>query len=90
MSRSYYNNDLQQFLNDQDEHILGVLAKHHVFDLNAEQKNAWIQQIILLKSLAKNLNDGYVAFEFEIPRMSKRIDNILLINDILFVIEFKI
>jgi len=90
MNRSYYNSNFQQFLNDHDEHILGVLTKHHGFDLNAEQKNAWIQQIILLKSLARKLNHGYIAFEFEIPRMSKRIDNILLINDILFVIEFKI
>ena len=90
MSRSYYKNSFQQFLGDKDDHILGLLAKHHRYDLNAEQRNAWIEQISHLKSMVKNLEDGYVAFEFEIPRMSKRIDNVLLINDILFVIEFKI
>ena len=85
MSRSYYKNSFQQFLGDKDDHILGLLAKHHRYDLNAEQRNAWIEQISHLKSMVKNLEDGYVAFEFEIPRMSKRIDNVLLINDILFV-----
>jgi len=90
MSRSYYKNNFKQFLGDKDDHILGLLAKHHRYDLNAEQRNAWIEQISHLKSIVKNLDDGYVAFEFEIPRMSKRIDNVLLINDVLFVIEFKI
>ena len=33
---------------------------------------------------------GQVFFEFSIPRMGKRVDNILIIRDLIFVVEFKV
>ena len=34
--------------------------------------------------------EGQIYFELAIPRMGKRVDNIVIINDIVFVIEFKV
>ena len=90
MQRSYYSGNFKEFLNTNDDQILGELTKKHKFELDINQKNAWQEQIKILKKILPNLDDGYVAFEFEIPRMGKRIDNILIVDGVIFVLEFKI
>ena len=90
MKRSYYSEDFEKFLKTPGDQILGELTKNHKFELNIEQKNAWQDQIKILKKIIANFKNGYVSFEFEIPRMGKRIDNILIIDGVIFVLEFKI
>jgi len=90
MKRSYYSNSIPQFLLDDKTRILGDLALNHSHALEDSQKNAWIKQIEILKHSLKNIPNGRLYFEFEIPRMGKRVDNILIIDDLIFVLEFKI
>ena len=90
MQRSYYSGNFKEFLNTNDDQILGELTKKHKFELDINQKNAWQEQIKILKKILPNLDDGYVAFEFEIPRMGKRIDNVLIVDGVIFILEFKI
>lgn len=90
MKRSYYSNPIAEFLIDDELRILGELAKHHSHALEDLQKNAWIKQIEILKDALKTISSGHIYFEFAIPRMGKRVDNILIINDLIFVLEFKI
>ena len=54
------------------------------------QKNAWIKQIRILKEALIGLDKGKIYFEFSIPRMGKRVDNVLIISDLIFVLEFKV
>lgn len=89
MKRAYYQNDIFAFLNDDDEHILGELTRHHHFTLEITQKNAWIEQISNLKEQLVDLGYGRIFFEFSIPRMGKRVDVVLLIRDVVIVIEYK-
>ena len=90
MSRAYYSNTINNFLNDNDYNILGHLSRNHNHALEDLQKNAWIKQIEILKSTLTNINKGHIFFEFAIPRMGKRVDNIIIINDSIFIIEFKV
>ena len=90
MSRSYYSNTISNFLKDDETRILGQLSLHHNHVLEDLQKNAWIKQITILKDTLQNIENGQIYFEFSIPRMGKRVDNILIINDLIFVIEFKV
>lgn len=90
MARSYYSNSISAFLNDDIDKILGLLIRHHNFAVENLQRNAWIKQIEILKNELKPFNKGQIYFEFSIPRMGKRVDNILIINDFIFVIEFKV
>lgn len=90
MTRSYYSNSIIGFQADNETKILGELSLHHSFSLESLQKNAWIKQIQFLKNALKPFKDGQLYFEFAIPRMGKRVDNILIINDLIFVLEFKI
>jgi len=89
MKRSYYQNTTDKFLTEDENSIFGQLAKNHQHDLEDQQKNAWLKQIEFLKSWLKDIH-GKIYFEFSIPRMGKRVDNILIMNNIIFVIEFKV
>ena len=86
---SYYKNSIQGFKSDTNESILGHLASQHEFSLDEKQKNSWQAQIDLLKNWLSDI-EGTIAFEYSIPRMGKRIDCILIVQHIVFVIEFKI
>lgn len=90
MTRSYYSNAILDFLKDDETKILGKLSLHHNHALEDLQKNAWIKQIEILKETLKEFRKGQIYFEFSIPRMGKRVDNILIIKDLIFVLEFKI
>ncbi len=70
--------------------ILGHLAQNHPHDLDPLQRNTWLTQIEILKRELALASHGWLAFEFAIPRMGKRADAIVLLNGIIFVLEFKI
>jgi hypothetical protein len=89
MKRSYYQNTIDKFSAEDVNSIFGQLAKNHQHDLEDQQKNAWFKQVEFLKSWLKDI-DGNIYFEFSIPRMGKRVDNILISKNFIFVIEFKV
>jgi hypothetical protein len=70
--------------------ILGHLAEHHPHDLDPLQRNAWVAEITLLQDQLSNNGVGWLALEFAIPRMGKRVDAIVVFEGIIFVIEFKV
>ena len=90
MTRSYYSKSITGFLQDNETRIFGELSLHHSHALEDLQKNAWIKQIRILKDTLQNFDTGQIYFEFSIPRMGKRVDNVLIINDLIFVLEFKV
>ena len=53
------------------------------------QKFAWDGEIQFLQEALKT-DEGLIIFEYSIPRIGKRIDVVLLIRDIVFVLEFKV
>ncbi len=87
--RYYYKNYIDKFIDQDKNFILGELARNHNFSLDISQKNAWLEQIEnLQQQLNKTLN-GQIFFEYVIPRMGKRVDTILSIDNIIFVLEYK-
>ena len=90
MRRAYYSATLEKFQSDQEDLILGELTRNHQFALEDLQRNAWISQILILKKSLTELPGCYVAFEYAIPRMGKRIDIVLLYQGIVFALEFKV
>ena len=87
---SYYYASVADFLKAQENAILGELASASVFDLELQQKRAWLSQITILKNQLSGHLQGHLFFEFFIPRMGKRADVLLLYKGIIFVIEFKV
>lgn len=90
ISPYYYSKSVNSFIKESDESILGTLAQHHAFQLEQTQKEAWMQQISILKRELKEFDDAELAFEYTIPRINSRIDNVLLYKNLVFLIEFKV
>ncbi|MHC4586180.1 MAG: DNA/RNA helicase domain-containing protein, partial [Planctomycetota bacterium] len=89
MKREYYSDSISNFLNTSSEEILGKLASKNEFSLEQTQCDAWINEIdILCKALFPF--QGYIYFEYSIPRMGQRVDVVVLIGPVIFVLEFKI
>ena len=76
------------YLNQNEDEIFGIIAKNDEYDSVCKQKDAWIAQIRLLKNALSKYDDGSVIFEYTIPRVGGRIDNVVLLNDTIFVLEF--
>ena len=90
MDRFYYQNSIAGFLADSEDAVLGALARSNTFDLVDLQRNAWLYEIRLLKDMLRAEPAGRVVFEYSIPRLGKRIDVVLLLHGIVFVLEFKV
>ena len=87
--KAYYCNSIPGFIRDRSESIIGQLVKHS-FEVNKEQSDAWDNQISeLQKTLEESGMEGDIIFEYDIVRLGKRIDVILLIRHMVFSLEFK-
>lgn len=89
MNRAYYSDSIDTFLQKSYTEILGELADKNEFATEQTQKDAWKFQIECLQELLLG-ETGSIYFEYAIPRMGKRIDVLLLIKSIIFVVEFKV
>lgn len=91
-NRCLYNNEIKDFLNESENSILGILSRNYHGTVQSTQTDAWLEEIIIIQNLLKSLNniDGQIIFEYDIPRLGKRIDVTLLINGIIFCLEFKV
>lgn len=90
MPRSFYSEKIESFLSRSNDEILGIITSKNPYDLTDLQRNTWQEEIIILKSEISEYKDGWIIFEYTIPRMGKQIDTVLIINGIIFLLEFKI
>jgi len=89
LNRFYFSTAISSFLTSSADEILGKLASAHQFALEQPQRDAWIEQIRILKKVLQGY-PGQVYFEYSIPRMGKRIDAVCVIGPVVFVLEFKV
>lgn len=90
MSRAFYSNSIYNFKREDNDKILGEISRNNFFVLEELQKNSWIEEIEILKDELKDLEDGYIIFEYTIPRLGSRIDVVCIIEGIIFILEFKV
>ena len=65
-----------------------TLASQH--DINDETAQSWVEEIDTLReALEAYSGRGSLYFEYNIPRMGRRADVIVLIDGIVFVVEYK-
>lgn len=89
--RSYYSAPIATFLQQSTNEILGTI---HANDISAEtsiqQSNTWEAEVKILKDQLRAFPEGHIVFEYTIPRMGKRVDNVVLYKNIVFLLEFKV
>ena len=89
MLNFYYKNSISQFVESTLEEIIGLITLNNQFNSTLLQNKSWELQIPILKNSLAGY-DGTIFFEFSIPLMGKRVDVLLIIENVVFVIEFKV
>lgn len=82
---------ISEFLGAQDDEILGTLTANSEFAVELPQRQAWLGEIAVLRDALRTFADrGWVIFEFVLPRLGRRVDVVLVIDHLVFVLEFKV
>lgn len=92
MSRCLYNSDFATFLYTDSASIYRILDDNYHGEALTTTRDAWKAEIDIMKNVVSSLNntDGQIIFEYDIPRLGKRIDVVLLYRGIVFCLEFKV
>ena len=72
--------------------VLGILHDNFHGEALTTTNEAWKGEIELLQDVLRPWADetGEIVFEYDIPRLGKRIDVVLLLRGIIFCLEFKV
>ena len=90
MEVAYYQAPVPAFLLANELEILGRLTSAHGFLLEPQQRDAWREQVLIMRQALSNSKKGHILFEFAIPRLGKRADVVLVIEGTILVLEFKV
>jgi len=99
MIQAYYHNSIETFLTTNDDELIGKLNLGNTTFASqwTITSISWDSCIYILKKSFTELiqkhshsNTWHVLLEYEIPRLSSRIDVVIIANDLIFVIEFKL
>lgn len=91
-NRCLYKADFKSFIETDPLHILGCIVDAYHGNVQTTSEEAWIGEINLLQDVLMPWKDeeAEIIFEYDIPRLGKRIDVVLLLRGIIFCLEFKV
>lgn len=91
INRYFYKASVSDFISASIDNIFGQMSRADEMDTAATQKFAWEQEINIMKEVLLPFKDekAWILFEYTIPRLGKRIDVVVLLQERVFVIEFK-
>jgi hypothetical protein len=89
--RAYYSDTIADFFARSDDEVIGRLARSSPFADDQQSKGAWEREVAILREvLAPYRGEGKLYLEFDVPRMGKRIDAVVVLRNVVFVLEFKV
>ncbi len=91
-TRCLYESDIDSFITKETDSTFGLLCERYLGDALTTTREAWIKEIDLLRHVLTPWSGscGHLIFEYDIPRLGKRIDVVLLLKGIVFCLEFKV
>lgn len=91
-NRAFYNSDFRSFIEADPNYILGTIHTSMHGHTMTTSDEAWIEEIQLLQDILYPWKDeeADIIFEYDIPRLGKRIDVVLLLRGVIFCLEFKV
>ena len=92
MARCLYNSTIRKFLQLSPEALLGRFVNNYHGAALTTTNEAWNNEILIMQEVLQPWmdEDGQVIFEYDIPRLGKRIDVVLLLRGLIFCLEFKV
>ena len=90
--RCLYDNEISAFIEADSNSVFGLLCDSYHGDALTTTRDAWKAEIDIMQQVLSSLevSDGRIVFEYDIPRLGKRIDVVLLLKGIVFCLEFKV
>ena len=88
-SRAWYGASIVTFLQTPIDEVVKSLVVNSEFTVLPTQRDAWIGSLEVLNRSLVGL-EGSLFLEFNIPRMGRRIDAVVIVGPICFVVEFKV
>lgn len=90
--RYLYSDVFGNFLRKDSESIFSELVDNYHGEIIGTTKEAWKGEIALLKKalVPWSNENAQIIFEYNIPRLGKRIDVVLLLRGLIFCLEFKV
>lgn len=86
-----YGDSITSFLAATAEEVVGHLTARSSFNIDQSQVDAWLGSIDVLRAALTPFGGrGHLFLEFDIPRMGRRVDALLVLDHVVFVIEFKV
>lgn len=89
-SRCLYNSNFNEFIREDSKTVLGILCDNYHGDAMTTTREAWKDEISIMQKNLSQYKNGQIIFEYDIPRLGKRIDVVLLLGGIVFCLEFKV
>ena len=89
-SRCLYNSNFNEFIREDSKTVLGILCDNYHGDAMTTTREAWKDEISIMQETLSQYKNGQIIFEYDIPRLGKRIDVVLLLGGIVFCLEFKV
>lgn len=92
MTRCLYNSTIQKFLTSAPETLMGHFMNSYHGSALTTTVESWRSEIDIMQDVLQpwKYEDGHIIFEYNIPRLGKRIDVVLLLRGLVFCLEFKI
>ena len=90
--RCLFESDIDSFLQKEKESVFGTLCERYHGDALTTTREAWTREIEILQValLPWKGSDARIVFEYDIPRLGKRVDVVLLLCGVIFCLEFKV
>lgn len=90
--RCLYNNSFAGFNNESEASVYRMMDDNYHGVALTTTREAWKGEISIMKQVLSSFlgKDGRIVFEYDIPRLGKRVDVVLLLAGIIFCLEFKV
>jgi len=91
-NRCLYTATFSEFLNKEPLAVLGAIHNNYHGDSLTTTDEAWMGEIEVMQQVLEPWKEeqGQIVFEYDIPRLGKRIDVVLLLRGMIFCLEFKV
>lgn len=91
-TRCLFNDSFDRFIYADSNSLLGLLCDKYHGEALTTTREAWKSEISIMKQVLSVYSgeNGQIVFEYDIPRLGKRIDVVLLLKGIVFCLEFKV
>ena len=91
-TRCLFNDSFDRFIYADSNSLLGLLCDKYHGEALTTTREAWKSEISIMKQALSVYSgeNGQIIFEYDIPRLGKRIDVVLLLKGIVFCLEFKV